>query len=163
MRIRIIASLCAGLGLIAASGSASAGIWSWRCQGQLGEQQVIFNRDSMAVIDSKKPLGDIRKSDRKTEALLQDAAVTYDPNNGNEGLAKEIEFTRRSEEKHKIVLTEQSSRTISSQHRVICGRDEDTDISRKVYRFQRDSEPARDITMQCLHYQLSTSGGRKGC
>ena len=80
MRIRIIASLCAGLGLIAASGSASAGIWSWRCQGQLGEQQVIFNRDSMAVIDSKKPLGDIRKSERKTEALLQDAAVTYDPN-----------------------------------------------------------------------------------
>jgi hypothetical protein len=32
-----------------------------------------------------------------------------------------------------------------------------------VYRFQREDEPARDITMQCFEYQLSTRGGRKGC
>jgi hypothetical protein len=46
---------------------------------------------------------------------------------------------------------------------VICGRDEDTDLYRKVYRYERDGEPARDVTMQCMEYQLSTRGGRKGC
>jgi hypothetical protein len=163
MKIRIFASLCITTSLIAASDGASAGIWDWRCQGQLGEQQVIFNRESMAVIDSKKPLGDIKKSEETIGALLKDAGVTYDPQNGNNGLSGTLEFIRHGDPKHKIVLDEQSSKKVFRKSRLICGRDETTDIFRKVYRYQRDDEPARDITMQCLEYQLSTRGGRKGC
>jgi hypothetical protein len=161
MRLRIIAALTVTFGALATPGGASAGIWAWRCQGQLGEQQVIFNRDSMAVIDSKQPLGDIRHNDAKTITLLQEAGVTYQPQNSNDGLTSPIEFIRADDAKRKIVLTEKTSRRTSHQHKMICGRDEDTDIYRKVYRFEREAEPAHDITMQCLEYQLSTAGGRR--
>ncbi len=43
---------------------------------------------------------------------------------------------------------------------MVCGRDEEKTITRKVYRLERSGEPARDITMQCMEYMLSTRGGR---
>lgn len=46
---------------------------------------------------------------------------------------------------------------------MICGRDEVTDTFRKVYRYERDNETPRTLTMQCIEYTLSTRGGRKGC
>jgi len=61
------------------------------------------------------------------------------------------------------VLTETKSRRIYHKHELICGYDENTDIYRKTYRFQRDDEPAHHISMQCMEYQLSTLGGRNGC
>ncbi|HEY4142391.1 MAG TPA: hypothetical protein VGM57_13315 [Pseudolabrys sp.] len=157
-RIFVLAALV----LTLASNTASAAIWEWRCQGQLGDQQVVFNRESLAVIDSKKPLAKIGDND-KIAAMLKDAGTTYEPGNGNDGLVQTIEFTGSGDNKHKIVLTEKSSRRVSHRAKLICGRDETTDIFRTVYSFQRDSEPPRDITMQCLDYQLSTRGGRKGC
>ena len=161
MTNRIFALVLAGLGLCAASSSASAGSWAWGCQGQLGGQQVIFNRYSMFVVDNKKPLGNVRKlMDEKIDSLIKGDSVSYEPQNGNDGLIKTIEFLRHDDAKRKLTLTEQSSKKISSKHRLICGRDEDTDIYRKVYRYQREDEPARDITMQCIEYQLSTRGGR---
>jgi hypothetical protein len=45
----------------------------------------------------------------------------------------------------------------------LCGRDEDIVVYRKVYRYQRENGPARNITMECMDYQLSTLAGRKGC
>jgi hypothetical protein len=74
-----------------------------------------------------------------------------------------MSFMRKDDAKRKLTLTEKSSQRMSRRHKLICGRDEDEDIFRKVYRYQRDDEPARDITMQCLEYQLSTLGERKGC
>ena len=159
MRIRIIV---VGVALLFSS-AASAGIWDWRCQGQLGAQQVVFNRESMAVLDSRKPLGDIKNSEESIGALLKGASAIYQPQNGNDGISGTLEFIRDDEPKHKVVLIEQSSKKVSRKARLICGRDETTDIFRKVYRYQRDDEPVRDITMQCLEYQLSTRGGRKGC
>jgi hypothetical protein len=50
-----------------------------------------------------------------------------------------------------------------NKHRVICNRDEDADIYRKVYRYQREDETARDITMQRIDDQLSITGGGRGC
>ena len=77
-------------------------------------------------------------------------------------MVKEIEFEQATDAKvkPKLILTEKSSRKISGKHRVICHRDEDNDIYCKIYRYQRKDEPARDITMQCIEYQLSTRGGR---
>ncbi len=165
MRIRIVAGLVAAFGFIGASTGASAAIWAWGCQGQLGDQQVIFNRESMVVVDTKQKMGDIRKL-RMTKIELPKELpphVDYNPGDINGGLIEAMDFTRADDPKRKIVLTEKSSRKISHSHKLICGRDQDEDIFRKVYRFQREDEPARDITMQCFEYQLSTRGGRKGC
>jgi hypothetical protein len=161
MTIRIIIGLCA---LLAATNGASAAIWAWGCQGQLGDQQVIFNRYSMVIVDTKVKMGDIRKL-RMDDIELppgSPSSVAYDTPNGD-GFEKTMEFPRHDDAKRKIVLSEKSSRRISHKHKLICGRDEDTDIFRKVYSFQRENEPARDITMQCMEYQLSTRDGRKGC
>ncbi len=165
MRIRIVAGLVAAFSFIGASTGASAAIWAWGCQGQLGDQQVIFNRESMVVVDTKQKMGDIRKL-RMTKIELPKESpphVDYNPGDINGGLIEAMDFTRADDPKRKIVLTEKSSRKISHSHKLICGRDQDEDIFRKVYRFQREDEPARDITMQCFEYQLSTRGGRKGC
>jgi hypothetical protein len=110
-------------------------------------------------------MGDIRKL-RMTKIELPKESpphVDYNPGDINGGLIEAMDFTRADDPKRKIVLTEKSSRKISHSHKLICGRDQDEDIFRKVYRFQREDEPARDITMQCFEYQLSTRGGRKGC
>jgi len=165
MRIRIIACLWAVLGLAAGSNGASAGVWACGCQGQLGEQQFIFNREAAFVVEGNQPFGDIKNLyGSKLGTTIKGDKVSYDANNDNGGFQeKTISFWRTDNEKRKITLTEKSSRKISGKHRVICHRDEDVDIYRKVFSFQREDEPARDITMQCIEYQLSTSGGHRGC
>ena len=161
MSVRIAAVFCAAIVLLAFNGGASAAVWAWGCQGQLGAQQVIFNRYSMFVVESRKPLPSLRKlTDEKINGLIKGESVSYDPQNGNDGFTKTIEFINRANPDRKLVMTEQSSRKLSSRSRLVCGRDESTDTYRKVYRLQRDNEPPRDITMQCIEYQLSTRGGR---
>jgi hypothetical protein len=162
MTMRFIVSLCA---LLAATNGASAAVWAWGCQAQVGAQHVIFNRYSMIVVDTKTKMGDIRKL-RMTDLDLPPGSppnVKYVPEDVNGGLEKTMVFTIKDDPKRKVTFTEKSSRRISHKHKLICGRDEDTDIFRKVYRVERENEPARDITMQCMEYQLSTRGGRKGC
>ena len=61
MRSQIVAGLGAALACLLAASPASAAVWHWGCQGQLGNQQVIFNRYSMVVVDTKQKMGDIRK------------------------------------------------------------------------------------------------------
>jgi hypothetical protein len=151
--------------LLAANSGASAAVWEWGCQAQVGEQQIIFNRYSLIVVDTKVKMGPVRKL-RMDEFDLPPGSppnVKYLPEESNGGFEKTITFTRKDDPKRKITLTEKSSRRLSHKHRLICGRDEDTDIFRKVYRLEREDQPARDITMQCLEYQLSTRGGRPGC
>jgi hypothetical protein len=164
MIIRIITCLWTAVGLIAASSGASAAIWDWGCQGQLGAEQVVFNRYSMFVGESKKKLGSVQNlTSEKIDGLIKGDVVGYDPPNTDGSFTKIMEFPRHDDLNRKIILTEKLSRKISSKHRLICGRDESTDVYRKIYRFRRDDEPARDITKQCIEYQLSTRGGRPGC
>ncbi|HEX3708660.1 MAG TPA: hypothetical protein VHV56_02100 [Pseudolabrys sp.] len=164
MTSRIPACLWALLCLTVISSDASAGVWAWGCQGQLGGQQLIFNRYSMYVVEGKTPLGNLHKLlDQKIDGLIKGESTGYDPNNGNDGLDKTITANRTGDDKRKITLTELSSKKTSHKHRVICHRDEDTDIFRKVYRYRREDEPARAITMQCIEYQLTTTGGRPNC
>ena len=159
---RIIAAVISG---IMATNAASAAIWAWGCQAQVGASQVIFNRYSMVVVDTKVKMGDVHNL-RMTEINLPPGSpphVEYEAVDINGGFEKTMVFTRKDDAKRKVTLTETSSRLISHKHKLICGRDEDVDIYRKVYRYQREDEPARDITMQCMEYNLSTRGGRKGC
>ena len=43
---------------------------------------------------------------------------------------------------------------------MVCCRDENKTITRKVYRLEQDGAPTRDLTMQCMEYMLTTRGGR---
>lgn len=158
----VLAALAAVVS-IATCGTASAAVWEWRCQGKVGDQQLIFNRHSMAIIDGETNLGNIEKNGDKITTALEDAGTNYDTNNGNDGLVPAIEFTSHDDKKLKVMLTEKSSRRVLHRARMVACRDETTDIFRKVYSFKRDNEAAREITLQCYEYQLSTRGGRKGC
>jgi hypothetical protein len=126
----------------------------------VGDQQVTYNRYVLAVVPAKqklRPLRTIMDSVTIVEGG-DDPASSY--SGGGEVFDKVLEFSRQDKTDHKVTLTEKSSRKISSKSRLICGRDESTDVYRKVYRYQREDEPARDITMQCIEFQLSTRGGR---
>ncbi|HEY6023864.1 MAG TPA: hypothetical protein VIV34_06760 [Pseudolabrys sp.] len=160
--MRFIVCLCV---LLAATNVASAAVWAWGCQAQVGGQQIIFNRFSMIVVDTKQKMGDIRNL-RATEFDLPPGSppsVKYESEDANGGFQKTMIFTFKADPARKVTLTEKTSRRISHSSRLICGRDEDTDVYRKVYSFRREAEPARSIIMQCMEYQLSTRGGRKGC
>jgi len=157
--------LWAVVGVVVPLASAQAAIWEWGCQGQAGEQQVIFNRYSMVVVDTKVKMGDVRtlRMDKIELPPGSPPNVSYEPVDDNGFEKKTMEFARSGDAKLKLTLTEKSSKRISHDHRLICGRDEDSDVYRKKFSMQRENEAPRDITMQCMEYKLSTRGGRKGC
>ena len=168
MNLRIVIGLCA---LLAGTNAASAAILSWGCQGQLGDQRVLFNRDGLYIVDGKAPAGKPKKftADSVGDAIteLKDSKETFTefgPSN-DDGLEGPIAFSTidASKPTQKLVFTQKSTHRISHKHRMICGRDEDSDLYRTVYQFDRPGQPAQDIKMQCSYYQLSTRGGRKSC
>jgi hypothetical protein len=166
-----LAAVLAGIATTLTAGSAPAAVWRWACQGEIGDQLILFDRDGLYIVGGKAPAG---KSGRVTAESIQEAIVAvkkgggfteFSPDDANGGLQSPIPFTvtDAGKQTHKVVFTEQSSKQISHRHAIVACRDEDTDLFRKVYRYERDGEPARDITMMCMEYQLSTKGGRKGC
>jgi hypothetical protein len=168
MKTRIAACLWAVTLAIAAPSSATAGVDVWGCQGTVGDQQVVYNRYVLAVVPAAqklRPLRDITDSVTIVEGG-DDPATSYSGGGtgagsiGGGSFEKELEFSRQDKTGHKVTLTEKSSRKVSSKSRLICGRDESTDIYNKVYRYQREDEAPRDIKMQCIEFQLSTRGGR---
>ena len=108
--MQIAAGLLSALAFIAASGAAHAGIWEWGCQGQLGAQQVIFNRYSMVVVDTKQKLGDIHKlkMDKIDLPPGSPASVSFEPQDVNGGLIGPLVFTGEDDPKRKLTLTEKS-------------------------------------------------------
>jgi len=168
---RLIAALLTGLAAVPTAGSASAAVWHWACQGELGDQRILFDREGLYIASGKDAAGKPVKvtADSIQEAIVlvkKDGGFTeFAPDDANGGLESPITFSQTDGEKQeqKVVFTERSSKRISHRHRIVACRDEDTDLYRKVYRYQRDGEPARNITMHCMEYQLSTKGGRKGC
>jgi hypothetical protein len=128
--------MTAMFGLIAVSSGASTAVWAWGCKGQLGIQQIIFNRYSLYVVDGRNPFADVRKLiGEKIDDLIKGDNAEYS-STGGDGFVKEMEFELNSDAKmkQKLVLTEKSSRKISGKDCLICDRDEDTDIYRTVYR-----------------------------
>jgi hypothetical protein len=165
-----IAILLAGLAAALTATSAPAAVWKWACQGELDGQRILFDREGLYIAAGAAVVG---KPGRFTMQSIEDAIARskagefteFGPEDANNGLASPIAFALTGDggQQRKVVFTERSSKQVLHQHKLICGRDEDTDLFLKVYRYERDGEPARDITMQCMEYQLSTRGGRKGC
>lgn len=163
-RIGIVTCLLAAAFIAGGASAASAAVWAWGCQSQAGEQQVIFNRYSLFVTDGKQKFGSVHKLTADTiEDLVKKPNTEFSPADVNTGFEGPMTFTKVGEETNKLVLTEKTSKRTSHKSHLICGRDETTDIFRKVFRMERDGQPPRDITMQCIEYNLSTRGGRKGC
>jgi hypothetical protein len=168
MRIRILSVLLASLAIGAPLANANAGILSWGCFGQAGDQLVAFNRDGFYVT-TRKEAPKLRKlSVDAIEKVMSDIKNGAAPSvsyivDTEDGLAGPLSYSRVDDIKQKLVMTRQSSKAISSKNRMVCGRDESTDLSRNVYRLERAGEPSLAVTMQCFEYQLSTRGGRKGC
>jgi hypothetical protein len=163
-----LAAVVAGLATALAAGSAPAAVWRWACQGETEGQVILFDRDGLYIASSKAPAGKVTaESIREAIVSVKKSGgyIRFSPDNENGGLESPIRFTpaEAGKQTNKAVFTEQSSKRISHRHAMVACRDEDTDLFRKVYRFERDGEPARDITMTCMEYQLSTKGGRKGC
>ena len=143
------------------TGPASAGVWQWGCMGPLdANRQIIFNRGALIVVPSKPPRGKLREL-IFTEDLSKDPVdgeEVYNVDEYNDGLTKGMTFTGQDDAT--LVLREKSSTKTSHSDHLVCGRDEIVDTWRKVYRFDPPHERARDVTLQCMEYTLTTRGGR---
>jgi len=149
--------------------SAQAAIYKYGCLGRFGDRQIIFDGDALYIVKTGGHAGKPLKFsvDNFSDAIAaakasKDLEVTYEPADGG-GLEETVKFKRKDDETRRVTLTEKSTRRVSHKHRIICWRSEDTDVFHKTYRYEREQEPARDITMQCYEYQLSTKGGHEGC
>ena len=157
---RTIAGLSAFIGIVAAC-PASAGDWQWGCMGPLGDEQILFSRFSLIIAPAKPALGKLQ--DLYTIADLGEKfpeAAAYNAEQTNDGLQKQMTYTAQDNPRNSLTLTEKSSKDISHRHRLVCGRDEETSIERKVYRVERSNAAAVDVTLQCREYLLTTRGGR---
>jgi hypothetical protein len=161
MKQQTAAIAAVALIMFAFASDAHAGRWEWGCVGTSAETQVVFNRRQLLVIPPRKRIGKIQDLifiDELAKGFKVDEH--YDAADENGGLAATIAFTRGEDAKQKITLTEKSSKTLFNHTAMVCGRDEDKTLTHKVYRLEHNSEPARDITMQCMEYVLTTRGGR---
>src|ERR1051326_7478871 len=138
---------------------ASAGIWAWGCMGKLGNERVIFDRNTLIVTTSKEPrvkLQDLGSSGSKLET--QDGTM-FDNYGSNDGLKQTMRFETNGDPKQTLTLIETSSRTTFHHNGHVGKRDEETTKFLKTFRYSFGKEPARTIKMQCIEYQLSTCGG----
>jgi hypothetical protein len=80
MTIRPLACAALAAGIIAAASPAAAGIWTYGCKGNLGDDQAIFDRNSLVLLPRKLPAGDIRE-------LIKREVATFDAADENSGLS----------------------------------------------------------------------------
>ena len=100
MNTRIAAGLMAAFVSIGAASGASAAILTWGCQGQLGDQRVLFNRDGLYIVDGKVPVGKPKKftADSVSDAIAElkkskDTFTEFGPY-GDDGLEGRSSFRR---------------------------------------------------------------------
>ena len=118
---RLIAALLTGLAAVPTAGSASAAVWHWACQGELGDQRILFDREGLYIASGKDAAGKPVKvtADSIQEAIVlvkKDGGFTeFAPDDANGGLESPITFSQTDGEKQeqKVVFTERSSKRIS--------------------------------------------------
>jgi hypothetical protein len=156
-----MAGLGVALAAIGTASDASAGVWRWGCIGPLGDQQILFSRYNLIVVAAKPPRGKLEEIITSDDLAKGASDIEqFIATDANSGFTPTLEFTIGDDGKNKITLTEKSSKRLSHHAAMVCGRDEERDVFRKVYRYQHNEEAPRDITLQCMEYTLSTRGGR---
>lgn len=135
MKQQTAAIAVVALMVFAFASDAHAGRWEWGCVGTSADKQVVFNRRQLVVVPPQKRLGKIQDLIFVDE-LAKDfnADQHYAASDENGGLAATIAFARGEDAKQKITLTEKSSKMTFNHTAMVCGRDEDKTITRKVYR-----------------------------
>ncbi len=161
MKHAIVAGIGVALAAIGAASDASAGVWRWGCIGPLGDQQILFTRYNLIVVPTKPPRGKLEEIIASDDLAKGASDIEqFIATDVNSGFTPTLEFTFGDGGKNKITLTEKSSKRLSHHTAMICGRDEERDVFRKVYRYRHTDEAPRDLTLQCMEYTLSTRGGR---
>jgi len=145
------AALATLVALMAAT-PASAGYWNYGCKGNLDDTTIEFDRNAFLVMPKELAKGDIT-------GLVKSEIFTFDADDNNSGLQPTMRFARTAYPDQKIVLTEKSSKTVSTQNGHVGTREKSTAILRKTYHYQRlgwgDHPIEADIAMDCIEYMLT--------
>lgn len=104
MIIRIVACTAVLIGAMAQP--ASAGIWAWGCMGQLGNERVIFDRNTMIVTSSKLPQVKLQNLASSGSNLETQDGMTFDNLGSNDGLGKTMVFKINDTSDRKLTLTD---------------------------------------------------------
>src|SRR5262245_50819342 len=102
-----IAALLALVSLIAAT-PASAGYWNYGCKGNLEDATIEFDRNALLIMPKELAKGDIL-------GLVKEEIYTFDAADNNSGFLPTMNFARAAYPDQKVVLTEKSSKAISTQ------------------------------------------------
>jgi len=148
--------------VLGAASDADAAVWAWGCKGKVGANQLILNRNMLALLEGKPTKLALKDVVHRDDPVADEPdAVRFNPADFNSGFEeKTMEFTKADEPGKKLVLTEKSSRQTSSHNGRVAFRDETWTVWKKVFRYALDGEPPRDVTLECMEYMLSTKGGR---
>ncbi len=138
---------------------ASAGIWAWGCMGKLGNERVIFDRNTMIVTSSKEPRVKLQDLGSAGSKLETEDGLTFDNPGSNDGFKQTMRFTINDTSERKLTLIETSSRRTSHRTGHVGKREEETTKFLKTFRYSFDKEPERTLKMQCIEYILTTCGG----
>ena len=137
---------------LAAAGQARAGYWNYGCKGNLDDTTIEFDRNALLIMPKELAKGDIA-------GLVKDEIFAFDAADNNSGFQPTMKFARGAFPDQKVVLTEKSSKTVSTQTGHLGTREKTTTISRKTYHYQRlgwsDQPINADIAMDCIEYTMS--------
>jgi hypothetical protein len=169
VEVQWAAALLTALVAVSTVESASAGISRWVCQGKIGDERILFGDGELFIASGKASAG---KAGKATAQSILDAFFAAKNGGGftrfvldvsDRPLAITFSQTDSNKQTQKVVLFKQSSKQLWRRHKRICRRYENTTLFRTVYRYERDGEPARDLTMMCVEYEFTTNGGRQDC
>jgi hypothetical protein len=137
---------------LAAADPARAGYWNYSCKGSLDDTTIEFDRNALLIMSKELAKGDIA-------GLVKSEIFTFDAADNNSGFQPTMNFARGAFPDQKVVLTEKSSKTVSTQDGHVGTREKSTTVSRKTYHYQRlgwsDQPINTDIAMDCIEYSLS--------
>ncbi len=146
-------AIAVAIALIAsfAATQAHAGYWNYGCKGTFGETALEFDRNSFLIMPKALGKGDIA-------GLVKGEIFSFDADDNNSGFMPVMKFARGAFPEQKIVLSEKSSRVISTQTGHVGTREKSTVTSRKTYHYQRlgwQDAPEGDVAMDCIEYMLT--------
>jgi hypothetical protein len=156
MKLRICAAALLTT-VVYMNSSADAAIWGWGCKSDRAKDPLILNRYSLILLDKPSNIDIADLATNTDELKPQPGTRRFLPNDDN--FDGTTQFEEDTDAKTPLVLSQISAKRISSKTRVFARRLETKDIWRKVYRFKLGDEPARNVAMQCMEYNLSTEGG----
>ncbi len=148
-RLAIAAAIASFMSVAATS--AHAGYWNYGCKGALGETALVFDRFTFLIMPKALARGDVA-------GLVKSEIYSFDADDNNSGFMPVMKFARGAWPDQRIVLTEKSSKVVSTRTGHVGTREKSTVTSRKTYHYQRlgwQDAPEGDVTMDCIEYMLS--------